>query len=118
MARLTKKKFDKYLERDKHCYHCGSTDDTLVPHHRINRGIGGSKLRDTPANVIVMCSAVNLAMEADPAVAQAAKIYGWKLASWEDASERLVLDLRLGLWFRLDDKYGRVATRTDLNADC
>ena len=118
MARLTKKQFDKYLDRDKHCWHCGATDDTLVPHHRINRGMGGSKLLDTPANVIVMCSAINLGMEMDPALAEAAKSYGWKLASWEDPEKRYVLDLSKGLWFRLDNSYGRIATRKDPNADC
>lgn len=80
--------------------------------------MGGSKLRDEPANVIVMCSLINLAMESDPKIADAARIYGWKLASWEDPRERYVLDLVSGIWFRLDNVYGRIESRKDLSADC
>jgi len=44
--------------RDSHCYHCGLEED-LVPHHRINRGMGGSKLLDTPDNLMMVCARWN-----------------------------------------------------------
>lgn len=113
MAALTKAQFAKYLSRDRHCWHCGSTDDTLVPHHRANRGMGGSKLRHRPANIIVMCAAINSAMESDASVALAADKYGWKIASWEDPTKRPIFDRTKQLWFYLDDDFGRIRTRKD-----
>jgi hypothetical protein len=49
---MTKKEFQKYLDRDGGCVHCGDTE-TAVPNHRANRGMGGSRERDVPSNVIV-----------------------------------------------------------------
>ena len=42
---MNKKRFQKYLDRDGGCVHCGDVE-TAVPHHRLNRGMGGSKERD------------------------------------------------------------------------
>jgi len=39
---MTPKEFKKFQLRDKHCPHCGATGEMLVPHHRKNRGMGGS----------------------------------------------------------------------------
>jgi len=100
---MTPKQFQKFIDRDKSCWHCGATDG-LIPHHRINRGMGGSKARHTPSNIIVMCAEINLLMESDPQVARKARRNGWKLESWRDTTAAPVY--RNGAWFRLDDRFG------------
>jgi len=62
---LNPKAFAKFLNRDKACVHCGTTDSTLIPQHRINRGMGGSKLLNKPSNIVVLCSAFNGLIEAN-----------------------------------------------------
>jgi hypothetical protein len=84
--------------RDDHCWHCGVEDD-LVPHHRINRGMGGSKLLDTPDNLMMICSRWNGDMEANAAVAAAGKGWGHKLSAWESTGAP-VFD-RVGGWWTL-----------------
>jgi hypothetical protein len=104
---MNKKQFDKFLARDKHCYHCGISDDTLVPNHRANRGMGGSKTREKPSNVVVMCSVMNGLIESSSGLAEQAKWFGWKLESWEDPLTSPVYDFMLGNWYLFDDNYGR-----------
>jgi hypothetical protein len=87
--------------RDQHCFHCGQTKD-LVPHHRINRGMGGSKLLDTPDNLMMVCSLYNGAMEGDHRMAQAARAWGHKLAVWEDTIKP-AFDVGGGWWVLLPD---------------
>jgi len=82
------KKLVKALQaRDSHCWHCGADGDVLVPHHRKNRGAGGSKLLDTLDNVVLVCAAWNGLMESDAASAEKARQLGHKLRSWQDVSE-------------------------------
>jgi 5-methylcytosine-specific restriction endonuclease McrA len=73
------------LDRDQHCWHCGETWD-LVVHHRINRGMGGSKLLDRPDNLLAVCALYNGAMESDARVASQARGWGHKLPAWEQLS--------------------------------
>lgn len=113
---LTNKQFGKYLDRDKRCYHCGSTDNTLIPQHRINRGMGGSKKLDVPSNLIVFCSRANLEIESSAESADVARQYGWKLERWQDTLLEPVLDLASGVWFVLDNNYNRIAIE-EKNAD-
>ena len=61
---------------------CG--DDTLVPHHRANRGIGGHKAGDSLANIVMVCADVNYLMEADDRTAVEAKRRGIKLSRYAD----------------------------------
>jgi hypothetical protein len=56
---VPKKVLKQVQERDSHCWHCGVEED-LVPHHRKNRGMGGSKLLDTPDNLMMVCAALEL----------------------------------------------------------
>jgi len=87
--------------RDQHCFHCGQTED-LVPHHRINRGMGGSKLLDTPDNLMMVCSLYNGAMESDHHWAKAARAWGHKLAVWEDTIKP-AFDVAGGWWVLFPD---------------
>jgi 5-methylcytosine-specific restriction endonuclease McrA len=91
--------------RDDACWHCGAEDD-LVPHHRINRGMGGSKLLDTPDNLMMICSRWNGDMESDAELAATARGWGHKLPAWESL-EHPVFD-RLGGWWYLLPDGGRV----------
>ena len=84
--------------RDDHCWHCGVEED-LVPHHRINRGMGGSKLLDTPDNLMMICARWNGDMESNAGVAAAGKGWGHKLSAWESTGAP-VFD-RVGGWWIL-----------------
>jgi len=108
---MTPKQFAKFLKRDGHCLHCGSTGEDLIPHHRMNRGQGGKNgVAGSSANIIVMCSAFNGLMESDAASAEQARANGWKLASWQKPAEVPVYDAYLAAWFILDTNIGRNAT--------
>jgi hypothetical protein len=87
--------------RDSHCWHCGLEED-LVPHHRINRGMGGSKLLDTPDNLLLVCSRWNGDMESDAELAATARGWGHKLPAWESL-ELPVFDRMGGWWYLLPD---------------
>jgi len=95
---MTPKQFQKFLDRDGGCWHCGDAE-TAVPHHRVNRGMGGSKARDEASNVIVMCSKINGLMESDPIVAQMAREFGWKLESWQIPATVPVYNAVSNKWF-------------------
>lgn len=102
------KEFDKYMRRDgEKCLHCGTTEG-LVPQHRKNRGMGGSKERDVPSNIIVMCSAFNERIEQDAEAAQRAVQYGWKVVGMDTPWLVPVYDVTAQGWFLLDDSYGRL----------
>lgn len=106
---MNAREWSKYLARDLHCLHCGRDDETLIPHHRINRGSGGAGIhskRNQPSNVVVMCSAFNTLMESDADAAQEAVARGWKLRSFEDPTMRPVWDAMRCRWMFLDNQYG------------
>lgn len=85
--------------RDEFCWHCG-TDQGLVPHHRKNRGAGGSKLLDRIDNLMMICSYWNGMIEADAEAANTAREQGHKLRQWEDLTKP-VFDFSSGTWYRL-----------------
>jgi hypothetical protein len=99
--------FQKYLERDLHCPHCGKSDETLIPGHRRSRGMGGSKARNNHANILVMCSEINGLLESDPVWMETGKRFGWRLNSWEDADIAPIYDVSTGQWSYLDNNLGR-----------
>jgi hypothetical protein len=103
---VTPKEFAKYVARDRYCLHCGETE-AISPNHRLNRGMGGSKKRDHPANIVVLCSLVNGLIESDAQWATKARTFGWKLSPWDDPTFVPVYEAMWGVWWLLDDEFGR-----------
>jgi len=105
---MNRRQFAKYLARDLFCV-CGclGREDTFVPQHRANRGIGGAKSLDRPSNIIVLCSHMNGLIESDAAEAERARRFGWKLERWQDPTEWPVFDAARNEWVLLDDDYQR-----------
>lgn len=105
---MTKRQFAKYLARDMHCpCGCMGREETYVPQHRKNRGLGGSKLLDTPSNIIVMCSELNGLIESNADLAAQAEQFGWKLKRWQDPAETPVFDRATGEWSLIDDDFNK-----------
>jgi hypothetical protein len=105
------KEFLRLLERDKHCLHCGSTGDDLIPQHRANRGFGGARPDspyNRPSNLIVLCSEANFLMEFDAEFAARARMFGWKLSRWADPSVTPVWDGPKQVYVILGDDYSRI----------
>lgn len=107
---MNAKQFQRYLDRDGGCVHCGDRD-TAVPQHRLNRGMGGSKVRDVPSNIIVLCAVMNGLIESDAAVAGRAREYGWKLTSGQKPAQTPFYDVLTGVWWLLDDTFGRTPVK-------
>ena len=104
---MNPKAFSKFLARDKSCVHCGAFDDTLIPQHRINRGMGGSKLLNKPSNIVVLCSAFNGLIESNAAAAALAMKHGIKLQSWQVPETTPVWYASESAWFLLDNEGNR-----------
>jgi hypothetical protein len=105
---MNPKNFQKILKRDAGvCYHCGTDDQTLIWNHRISRGMGGSKLLDKTSNLITLCSRANQLLEDDSDFAKLGMLYGWKLRRFQDPEVEPVYDITSGLWFTLDNNFGR-----------
>lgn len=100
------KRFKRFLERDGGCIHCGEYD-AVAPHHRRNRGMGGSKRLDTPANIITLCSVLNGLLESDVHWARKARDWGWKLGPGQEPATTPVWYPVEGAWFTIDDDYNR-----------
>lgn len=96
------KKFSKLLARDSYCLHCGLDDDTLVVQHRSNRGSGGYKAGNNPANYVLLCSAFNTLIESDAKAAGMARRFGYKLSRYDNPAEKPVYDVMAGNWFILN----------------
>lgn len=111
---MTPKQFLKYLDRDGGCLHCGETE-AVSPNHRANRGMGGSKARDVPSNIIVLCSFMNTAIESDARQQSLALKYGWKLATWQDPAVTPVFDTQKNQWFLLDNNFRRIVFKEGRN---
>jgi len=90
----------KLRARDLYCWDCGETDN-LVPHHRANRGMGGSKVLDNLQNVILVCAEYNGLMESDAGIAMQARDYGHKISKFSSPSDA-VFDRPGSKWYFLD----------------
>lgn len=100
------KEFRKYLDRDDGCVHCGE-QEAVAPHHRMNRGMGGRKSLDRPANIIVLCSQMNGLVESDARYAALARANGWKLSHGSVPEETPAFYPLLGEWYTLDEVFGK-----------
>jgi len=107
---MTPKQFRRFLDRDSGCLHCGESE-AVSPNHRANRGMGGSKARDVPSNIVVLCSFMNNAIESNAAAAEKAKLYGWKLETWQDPLSEPVYDTQKNEWVLLDNDFRRKVVR-------
>lgn len=108
MTMLSVKEYERMLERDHaRCIHCGTTVG-LVPNHRRNRGMGGSKAREVPSNVVTMCSSMNGQIESNPELRLWAVAKGWKLLEGDDPRSVPCFDAIDCKWFVLDDTWSRV----------
>ncbi len=96
----------------KVCAMCGGTGDTLVPHHRANRGMGGSKLLDRVSNVVWLCSVENGLIESDAAWAAEARARGVKISRHSTPSREPILHAGFGGWVLLSDDGAAVAVDT------
>jgi hypothetical protein len=103
---ISKKVRQQVIDRDGCCPCCGDVY-MLTIHHRINRGMGGSRKRDNLANLMVLCSQTNQALESDPVWQRRAIEYGWKLRPWDDPTFIPVYEPMWGNWWWLDDEGGR-----------
>lgn len=102
---MNAKQFRKFLDRDGGCIHCGDVE-TAVPHHRANRGMGGSKLRDVPSNIVSMCALINGLMESDAYTAELARTYGWKVSASDNSQLVPIWYPAHGRWYLLEDDFG------------
>jgi hypothetical protein len=103
--KMTPKEIKKQLARDGHCLHCGLDDETLTVQHRANRGHGGYKAGNDPANYLLLCSFFNGLIESDSKAAGMARRYGWKISRYDNPSEKPVYDLVSGAWFILNSDW-------------
>lgn len=77
------------VKRDQHCvihhhnyhpdFHYAACSGELAIHHRLNRGMGGSKSRNRVANGLLVCTVANGLMESNADYAAKARVFGWKI---------------------------------------
>jgi len=98
------------------CGLCGQVfqDGSLVPHHRANRGMGGSPKSDKPSNVLSLCSLCNGLIESDAIEATKARLLGIKISKF-DAQIAHLVPVKVFVdsareWALLDDQYNVTIT--------
>lgn len=91
--------------RDGHrcAWHTTCDTDTLVPHHRSNRGMGGRKSLDRLSNLVWLCSEANGLIESDGSYASDARLRGIKISSHSEPSSVAVHHSVHGIVRLLDD---------------
>lgn len=99
----------RLAERDggPRCWHCG-VEAAIGVQHRGVKGMGGSPDAERPSNGIVLCNALNVAVEQDADVAAWSEAYGWKVSKWVDPATVPVYDAMTGYWWLLLDDWTRV----------
>jgi hypothetical protein len=102
---MTKSEREKVLRRDyATCYHCGSSGDEVIIHHRKNRGMGSKNSSASQlSNYLSICSGFNGLMESDAASADRARAMGWKLSQYQSPEFEPVYDVSTGSWFILEN---------------
>jgi hypothetical protein len=79
--------------------------------------MGGSKKRDVPSNIVVLCSKFNWLIEADATWASLAKERGWKLESWQEPLDTPVYYAHDGEYYLIDNEFNRIKVREEKDAD-
>ena len=106
---ITPKLRQMIYDRDgNRCVACGDSNN-LTLQHRVNRGMGGSKLYDTPAHLVTMCLTCNLGLESNYSQAEQGRFNGWKIsrnAKPEPDPEQIPVKIGSG-WFLLDNNGGK-----------
>jgi hypothetical protein len=98
---LDKKLLDALRARDGDvCAWSGIETETLVPHHRANRGAGGFKGADRLSNLVLVDSIANGRFESD--LQQKAKLLGFKISRYADP-ESIPLFHKVHGWVLLKD---------------
>lgn len=69
--------------------------------------MGGSRGRDVPSNIIVLCSVLNGLLESDAGWAERARAYGWKLGPGDQSTEVPVWYPMAGESYVLDNEFGK-----------
>lgn len=82
------------------CAWSGMETDTLVPHHRANRGAGGFKGADRLSNLVLVDSIANGRFESD--LQHKAKLLGFKISRYADP-ESIPLFHKVHGWVLLKD---------------
>lgn len=94
------------LRDGRYCLHCGTTEALTVQHRGV-KGSGGRNSADRPSNGVILCWALNVALEQDAGLAAWAEGLGWKISSHADPTQLPVTDATTGLVWLFDDQYGR-----------
>lgn len=84
-----------------HGQECGT--ETLVPHHRVNRGQGGRPSLNRLSNLVWLCSHLNGLIEADSEWADLARDRGVKLSGHAEPTAELIVHAVHGRVYLLDD---------------
>ena len=82
------------------CAWSGIETETLVPHHRANRGAGGFKGANRLSNLVLVDSIANGRFESD--LQQRAKLLGFKISRYADP-ESIPLFHKVHGWVLLKD---------------
>lgn len=107
MTGLEVRRFRVY-ERDGGACIAGPVDCSpgLTLQHRLNRGMGGSELRDGYENLTTLCGLHNARLEQDAAFASLGRRLGWKLGAGEDPFVVALFSALWGGWRLLDGAGG------------
>lgn len=102
-------------ERDGNvCAWSGLESDTLVPHHRANRGAGGFKAGDKLSNLVLVDSIANGRFESD--LQRRAQLLGFKISRYADPQSIPIFHQCFGGWVLLLDD-GSVTKLGDVAED-
>ena len=103
---IPKRMLDALRVRDGNvCAFTGVESDRLVPHHRANRGHGGSRAGNTLSNLVLVDSIVNGRFEDD--LAPVAREFGFKISRYAVPAS-IPLKHAIHGWVLLDDYGNRV----------
>lgn len=108
---MNKRDFQKLKNRDETCVATGQETDRLIPNHRIDRGMGGSKLLDNPENLVLMDSIINGLITHDKDWERKAFKYGWSLESWQDPATEPFYHIGLHQWVQPDGDWNLLPAR-------